>query len=66
MNKFDIHAWVKKIIDSCENFPQWARCIRLIQRYEILYPEDKADLSTSLRTYHNYKLIQLNQDEKNS
>lgn len=43
-----------------------ARCIRLIQRYEILYPEDKADLSTSLRTYHNYKLIQLNQDEKNS
>ncbi len=64
MNKFDNYEWIKKVIDSCQNFYQWARCIKLIQRYEIMYPSlDDDYLKRGLRDHHHTKLKTYTKDE---
>lgn len=60
MNKYDIWTWIKKVIDSCEDFRQWVKCIKLIQRFEKLYPDkDLWGLGYQLRQYHNVALEKL-------
>lgn len=57
-HKLDTLLWVKKVIDSCTNYSQWAKCITLIQRYEISIrkDDDYLLLSRNLRGYHDAKL----------
>ena len=64
MNKFDIYEWIKKVIDSCLDFHQWAKCIKLIQRFEIMFKQEEDRLlSSALRSHHHYKLKLLHPDK---
>lgn len=54
MNKVDVHNWIIKVINSCETFSQWAKCIKLIQRHRIMFEDAK--LEYVQRRKHDIKL----------
>ena len=59
-NKYDIHDWIIKIMESCETFRHYARCIVLKRRFKIMFPNDQ-ELHDILDWKHNAIFYKYNQ-----
>lgn len=58
MNKYDIHRWIIKVINSCETLAHWAGCFKLIKSFNKMYSDEELDYS--LRIQHTFKFEEIN------